>query len=712
MNSSSDKILKIALIGNPNTGKSSLFNSLTGLNQHIGNFPGITVDKKVGYFKLPDKTEAKILDLPGTYSLFPKSIDEEVAVKVLCNSNHDDFPDVTIVVADATNLKRSLFLCSQVIDLKIPVVLALNMVDLAKKNRVEINIDKLSELLGVPVVAMNARESIGIEELKSALQNKIKASSQNIVEIDKLEERVIKDISNALQANCVFASFIVANNLHNITYYSHNIEKREEIKNILELNNTSEQKLQALESIERYRQLTNIISQTVSRPKLNNPLTKKLDDIFMHKVWGYIIFLFILFTVFQAIFTFAALPMELIETGFSNLSSWLLEILPKGIATDLFINGILAGLGGIVIFIPQIALLFAFISILEDTGYMSRVSFIMDKAMRRYGLNGRSVIPLISGVACAVPAIMGARTISNYKERLLTIFVTPLMSCSARLPVYTLLIALAVPSKLMFGFFNLQGLVLMSLYLVGFFAAIGSAFVFKYFLKSKEASYFIMEMPIYRKPRWKNVGLTILEKVKVFLFESGKIILAVSVILWFLASFAPNNKFEQLEKEYNHKISQLDNSNSNAEVTILRNELASKKLEYSYAGVMGKTLEPIIEPLGFDWKIGISLVTSFAAREVFVGTMATIYSVGANEENTQNIREKMRIAKNPNTGEQSYTFAVAISLMLFYAFAMQCMSTIAVVYRETKSWKIPLFQFLYMGALAYLASYAAFNLLK
>ena len=712
MNSSSYKILKIALIGNPNTGKSSLFNSLTGLNQHIGNFPGITVDKKVGYFKLPDKTEAKILDLPGTYSLFPKSIDEEVAVKVLCNSNHDDFPDVTIVVADATNLKRSLFLCSQVIDLKIPVVLALNMVDLAKKNRVEINIDKLSELLGVPVVAMNARESIGIEELKSALQNKIKASSQNIVEIDKLEERVIKDISNALQANCVFASFIVANNLHNITYYSHNIEKREEIKKILELNNTSEQKLQALESIERYRQLTNIISQTVSRPKLNNPLTKKLDDIFMHKVWGYIIFLFILFTVFQAIFTFAALPMELIETGFSNLSSWLLEILPKGIATDLFINGILAGLGGIVIFIPQIALLFAFISILEDTGYMSRVSFIMDKAMRRYGLNGRSVIPLISGVACAVPAIMGARTISNYKERLLTIFVTPLMSCSARLPVYTLLIALAVPSKLMFGFFNLQGLVLMSLYLVGFFAAIGSAFVFKYFLKSKEASYFIMEMPVYRKPRWKNVGLTILEKVKVFLFESGKIILAVSVILWFLASFAPNNKFEQLEKEYNYKISQLDNSSSNAEVTILRNELASKKLEYSYAGVMGKTLEPIIEPLGFDWKIGISLVTSFAAREVFVGTMATIYSVGANEENTQNIREKMRIAKNPNTGEQSYTFAVAISLMLFYAFAMQCMSTIAVVYRETKSWKIPLFQFLYMGALAYLASYAAFNLLK
>lgn len=704
--------LNIALIGNPNAGKSSLFNALTGLNQQIGNFPGITVDKKTGFFKLPDNTEARVLDLPGTYSLFPKSIDEEVAVKVLCNSNHEDFPDVTIVVADATNLKRSLFLCTQVIDLKIPVVLVLNMVDLAQKNRIEINTNKLSELLGVPVVGMNAREGKGVDELKHALQQKINASSQNIVEIDKLEERVIKDISNALQANCVFASFIVANNLHNITNYIHNVEKREEIKKILEINNTSAQKLQALESIERYRQLTAIIAQTVRRTQIVDSLTKKLDDVFTHRIWGYVIFLLILFSVFQAIFTFAEYPMQFIESSFANFSAWLGGILPKGVATDLLINGVLAGLSGIVVFVPQIALLFAFIAILEDTGYMSRVSFIMDKIMRRFGLNGRSVIPLISGVACAVPAIMGARTISNFKERLLTIFVTPLMSCSARLPVYTLLIALSVPSKLMWGFFNLQGLVLMGLYLIGFFAAIGSAFIFKFFLKTKEASYFIMEMPVYRQPRWKNVGLTIVEKVKVFLFESGKIILAVSVILWFLASFAPGNKFQELEANYKEQIIAAQDQNNSIAVDELGKELSSKKLEYSYAGIMGKALEPAIKPLGFDWKIGISLVTSFAAREVFVGTMATIYSVGADEENTQSIREKMSAAKNPDTGEQSYTLAVAVALMLFYAFSMQCMSTIAVVYRETKSWKIPLLQFLYMGSLAYFASYVAYNWLK
>jgi len=710
--STKKNILKIALIGNPNAGKSSLFNALTGLNQQIGNFPGVTVDKKVGTFQLQDGTTAKVLDLPGTYSLFPKSMDEEVAVKVLCNSTHEDFPDVTVVIADSTNLKRSLFLCTQVIDLKIPVVLVLNMVDLAETNKINIDANKLSELLGVPVVCMNAREAKGIDELKIALQKKVSASAQNIVEIDKLESRVIQDIGNALQANCMFASFIVANNLHNITYYNHNEEKKEEIKKILEINNTSAQKLQALESIERYRQLTTIIAQTVSRIKIVDSFSNKLDNVFTHKIWGYAIFLLLMFIVFQAIFTFAEIPMAFIENTFAQFSSWLAGILPKGIATDLLVNGVLAGLSGIVIFVPQIALLFAFIAILEDTGYMARVSFIMDKIMRRYGLNGRSIIPLISGVACAVPAIMGARTIGNYKERLLTIFVTPLMSCSARLPVYTLLISLVVPSKLMFGIFNMQGLLLMALYLIGFLAAIGTAFIFKFFLKAKEKSYFIMEMPVYRAPRWKNVGLTIIEKVKVFLFDSGKIILAISVVLWFLASFSPSNKFAEIEKEYALKIDNAAQQNNKIEADSLQNILASKKLEYSYAGIMGKAIEPAIKPIGFDWKIGISLVTSFAAREVFVGTMATIYSVGENNDDIKSVREKMNEAKNPDTGEKSYTLAVAVSLMLFYAFAMQCMSTIAVVYRETKSWKIPLFQFIYMGALAYMASYVAFQLLK
>ena len=704
-------ILKVALIGNPNAGKTSLFNALTGLNQQIGNFPGITVDKKVGFFQLNDGTQIKILDLPGTYSLFPKSIDEKVAVSVLCDNKHEDFPDVTIVIADASNLKRSLFLCSQVIDLKIPVVLVLNMVDLALKKKIEINSIKLSDLLGVPVVKMNARQGDGIKELKLALEQKVNASSQNIVEIDKLESRVIKDIGNILQANCAFASYIVANNLHNISFYNNNLEKHQEIKKVFDLNNTSEQKLQALESIERYRRLTTIVGATVSRMSIVDPLTKKIDDIVTHKIWGYIIFLLVLFIVFQSIFTFASYPMELIEGAFTTLSSFLLKSLPAGIATDLLVNGIVAGLSGIAVFVPQIALLFAFIAILEDSGYMARVSFIMDKVMRRFGLNGRSVIPLISGVACAVPAIMGARTISNYKERLLTILVTPLMSCSARLPVYTLLVALAVPSKLLWGFFNLQGLVLMGLYLIGFLAAIFSSFIFQFFLKSEESSYFIMEMPVYRQPRWKNVGLTMFEKVKVFLFDSGKIILAVAVLLWVLASFSPNSTYEQTVQKMTPELNAAQTVHDSARVSEIENKLSSLKLEYSYAGIIGKSIEPMIQPLGFDWKIGISLITSFAAREVFVGTMATIYSVGDTDD-TKSVREKMSQAKNPVTNEPYYSSAVAISLMIFYAFAMQCMSTIAVVYRESKSWKIPLLQFIYMGVLAYVSSYVVYHLLK
>lgn len=704
-------ILKVALIGNPNAGKTSLFNALTGLNQQIGNFPGITVDKKIGFFKLDDGTEIKILDLPGTYSLFPKSMDEKVAVSVLCDNKHEDFPDVTIVIADSTNLKRSLFLCSQVIDLKIPVVLVLNMVDLALRKKIEINANKLSELLGVPVVKMNAREGDGVRELKLALQQKVNASLQNIVEIDKLESRVIKDIGNILQANCAFASYIVANNLHNISFYNNNLEKQQEIRKVFDINNTSEQKLQALESIERYRQLTAIVGATVSKVSTIDPKTKKVDDIVTHRIWGYLIFLLILFVVFQSIFTFASYPMELIESAFSALSSSMLNTLPAGVATDLLVNGIIAGLSGIAVFVPQIALLFAFIAILEDSGYMARVSFIMDKSMRRFGLNGRSVIPLISGVACAVPAIMGARTISNYKERLLTILVTPLMSCSARLPVYTLLVALAVPSKLLWGFFNLQGLVLMALYLIGFLAAIFSAFIFQFFLKTKESSYFIMEMPVYRQPRWKNIGLTMFEKVKVFLFDSGKIILAVSVLLWVLASFSPNSTYDKSVANYATELSQAKLNNDSTRVLEIENQLSSIKLEHSYAGIIGKSIEPMIQPLGFDWKIGISLITSFAAREVFVGTMATIYSVG-NSDDTKSVREKMSQAKNPATNEPYYTAAVALSLMIFYAFAMQCMSTIAVVYRESKSWKIPLLQFVYMGALAYVSSYVVYHLLK
>ena len=458
------------------------------------------------------------------------------------------------------------------------------------------------------------------------------------------------------------------------------------------------ERAQAKETVHRYAKIDKVIKKTVKKgaPIGKYMLTKKIDDVLIHPVFGYLVFLFLLFLIFQAVFSWSTYPMDLIDHLFVNLQRFTANSLPKGLFNDLIVNGILAGLGGIIIFVPQIALLFAFIAFLEDTGYMARVSFITDKLLRGVGLNGRSIIPLLSSTACAVPAIMSARTISSWKERIITIMVAPLMSCSARLPVYTLLIALIIPAQEYFGF-NLQALVLMGFYFIGFFSAILVALLLKQIIKSEERSYYIMEMPSYKIPDWKTVIHTIFEKVKVFLFDAGKIIIAISIVLWFLSSFAPGNKFEQIEKAWANK--------QNAEMHI-----SAEKLEVSYAGIIGKTIEPIIKPLGFDWKIGISLITSFAAREVFVGTMSTIYSVGDND--IKSIQTRLSDLKNPETEEAFFTPAVGISLMLFYAFAMQCMSTVAIVYRETQSWKWPLFQFLYMGVLAYFSSLLAFQLLS
>jgi len=650
--------LKVALVGNPNCGKSTLFNVLTGLSQSTANFPGATVDKKTGLAKIKDLSGKNIavdfIDLPGAYSLNAKSLDEKITVELLSDKNNPDHPALTLFVAEATNLKKSLFLATQILDLKIPVVIALNMMDVVEKRGMEINAGLLSHKLGVKIIPISARTETGIEELKQAL-----VSPNEISSVEIFPKGILTDKNEAQQTT------------------------------------------------ERYRIITAIVSGClkIKSKKDEEIFSSRTDKILTHRIWGYLIFLFVLFLIFESVFVIAAYPMQWIETLFLFFSQWGAEHLPHGELSDLFVNGVFAGLSGIVVFIPQIALLFFFIGILEDTGYMARVSFIMDKVMRKFGLNGRSVIPLLSGVACAVPAIMGTRTISNWKERLITIMVTPLMSCSARLPVYTLLIALVVPAKKVFGFFNIQGVVLMCMYLIGFLAAMGSAYAMKYLIKSKERSFFIMELPPYRSPRWKSVGLMIIDRVKVFLFDAGKVIIAISIILWFLASHAPGNKFEEIEKKY-----------SASPPITLREERgargeASEKLEASYAGILGKYIEPAIKPLGFDWKAGIALVTSFAAREVFVGTMATIYSVGA-ETNSQSIREKMQAEINPETEKPRYTLAVGLSLMLFYAFAMQCMSTLAVVYRETKKWKWPLIQFIYMGILAYITSFMAYNLFK
>jgi ferrous iron transport protein B len=703
--------LKIALVGNPNSGKSTLFNALTGLNQRTGNFPGVTVDKKSGTARLTPALSAEIIDLPGTYSLYPKSPDERVAFEVLCDPQNEDHPQLTIIVADASNLKRNLFLVSQVIDLKIPVILVLNMMDLVEKDGIVIDTARLSEKLGVRVIPVSARNREGIEQLKKAILEPVPVPHHDIFDARKAGGELVDKVRVISGLHSNFAAFQIINNYPEIRLGSLSPEKKETLLQLLSSAGISTEKLQAQESLERFRVTNRIVDEcVVSKSAVTRKsFTQKLDGLLTHRIWGYAIFLLILFLIFQAIFFLAAYPMDWIESLFVAISSWAENVLPPGRMTDLFVNGILAGLSGVVVFVPQIALLFTFIAILEDTGYMARVSFIMDKLMRKFGLNGRSVIPLISGVACAVPAIMSARTISNHKERLITILVTPLMSCSARLPVYTLLISLVVPDDASKGFFNYQGLILMSLYLIGFLAAIGAALVLKWILKAKERSYFIMELPVYRAPQWRTVLLTIYEKVKIFLWDAGKVIVAISMILWYLTSYAPGDRHAIIEARYEEK-KLLDTTDTRTFAEIDA-EMKAAKLESSYAGIVGKAIEPAIAPLGFDWKMGISLVTSFAAREVFVGTMATIYSAG-DEDNTEPIRDKMRSEINPRTGLPAFSIAVCFSLMVFYAFAMQCMSTLAVVYRETRHWQWPVIQFLFMGALAWISSFIVYQLLS
>lgn len=702
--------IKVALVGNPNTGKSTLFNLLTGLNQKIGNFPGITVDKKTGLSKLNSSKTAAIIDLPGTYSLYPKSKDESIVFQVLADKSNPSHPDVVVLVADATNLRRNLLLCSQVADLGLPMLLVLNMTDMAQKEGIHVDVDKLSERLGIQVIAMSARKNEGLDKLKEAIANTTKISTQ-LASIDSLQfaPEAINAIKAKINTDNDYYALQVLHQHEHLEFF--NEIEQAEIEKIEQSHGFESSKIQGAETVARYRYLstvlTDVVKDTGAAKKFK--VTDKLDSILTHKFWGFIIFLLILFFVFNAIFSWSSYPMDLIETSFAWLTDLGHAHLPAGVLTDLFLDGIVAGLGGIVIFIPQIAILFALISILEDTGYMARVTFMMDKIMRKFGLSGKSVVPMIGGIACAVPSIMSARNIENWKDRIITIMVTPLVSCSARLPVYTLLISLVVPNERVLGIFNKQGLALMLMYLISILAAILVALVMKFIIKAKEKSYFIMELPVYRMPRWKNVLFTMYEKSKTFVFEAGKVIIAISIVLWVMATYGPSKRFEAIEKKYAAIETPATDSVKLAE---LERDKAAEKLENSYAGILGQTIEPVIKPLGFDWKIGIALITSFAAREAFVGTMSTIYSVDSADEETTTIRNKMRGAVNPDTGQPIFTFATGLSLMLFYAFAMQCMSTVAIVYRETKSWKWPVIQLVYMTAMAYVASLIAFQFLK
>ncbi|MDF2432110.1 MAG: ferrous iron transport protein [Mucilaginibacter sp.] len=700
--------IRVALVGHPNTGKSTLFNTLTGLNQKIGNFPGVTVDKKTGYCQLPDGRTAEIIDLPGTYSLYPKSQDESIVFSVLADKSNPHTPDLIVVILDASNLKRNLLLYTQVADLKIPVIIALNMMDLANKSGISIDVNLFAKKLGIPVVPISARKNEGINKLKEAITfaNKI-ALQEDSIDIETIAPQLIAEISNELNLNNSYYALQLAHQHETVKFISPaQSERIEEIEKEFSFHS---QKAQAAETIARYNFINDLLYDTVKIPETakDETISNKIDKVLTHKIFGFVIFFAVLLFMFQSIFAWSAYPMELIADLFVWVQSTLHQLLPAGPLTGLVVDGVIGGLSGVMIFIPQIAILFAFISILEDTGYMSRVTFMMDKLMRKVGLNGKSVVPLIGGFACAVPSIMSTRTIENWKDRMITIMVTPLVTCSARLPIYTLLIALVVPNRNVWWIFNMQGLALTGMYVFSLISAVIVAFVFKLILKGRERGYFIMELPVYRMPRWKNVGYSMYDRSKAFVFQAGKVIIAVSVILWVLASYGPGDRFERIEQKYRQ--SQYTQHLNPDQLTRAIN---SEKLENSYAGVLGHVIEPVIRPLGFDWKIGIALITSFAAREVFVGTMATIYSVEGSAEKMETVQKKMGEAKNTVTGQPVFSLAVAFSLMMFYAFAMQCASTVAVVYRETKNWRWPAIQFAYMTVLAYTASFVAYHLLK
>ena len=698
------KAIKVALVGNPNTGKTSLFNQLTGLNQKVGNYPGITVDKKVGKALLSEDCYASIVDLPGTYSINPTTIDENIVLQTLLNKEHDDFPDVIVVVADIENIKRNLLLYSQIKDLEIPTILAINMADQLSKKGVEIDIEQLKIELKSEVVLISARKNLGIDALKKVILDHKSLDTSPLAHISgKIDKDYFQELKRSFPSLSLYKAWLYVTQLeqyHDLT------EKEVTVIKTYKQDSSKLKKYQHKETIYRYQQINSILKKTykVDKSKARD-LRSKLDRVLTHKIFGYVIFAVILMMIFQSIFDWASIPMDYIDSFFAELSSMTQEILPAGRLTDLISQGIIPGIGGIVIFIPQIAILFLFVSILEETGYMSRVVFLMDKIMRRFGMSGKSVVPLISGTACAIPAVMAARNISGWKERLITIMVVPFVTCSARLPVYAIIIALIIPQDRVLGFFSLQGLTLLGLYLLGFAMAMISGYLLHKTLKVEGKSFFLIEMPDYKLPSLKNVFYTVIEKTKAFVFGAGKIILAISIILWFLASNGPA-AFDNAEENFESK--KIESKESDG----YREALASYKLEHSYIGVMGKAIEPAIQPLGYDWKIGIALIASFAAREVFVGTLATIYSVGTDDEENTTIKQRMAEEVNEATGEKLFNIPVGMSLLVFYAFAMQCVSTLAIVKRETNSWKWPLIQLFGMGVIAYIASFLTFTLLN
>ncbi len=694
-----EKSITIALVGNPNCGKTSLFNALTGLKQKVSNFPGTTVEKKTGETWLNPSTQLHVIDLPGTYSLYPKSADELVTYEILRTKAENNYPDMVVFIADAANLKRNLLLFTQVADLGVPVILALNMLDIAARRGISYDTNLLSQKLGIPVIEINARKKEGIEPLKNILLDSSKRHTTQFLSLANLSQDFLEEVCKVTDKSNTYAALQYAINASVVLN-----EHAKNIQSIFEKYRFDSLKFQENEVLIRYEKIEEIVkaARIKKTTGIKQSLSNKIDNVLTHRYWGILIFLTLLFLIFQAIFSWSTYPMDGVEYLFSSSADYLKNKLPEGVLNDLLVNGILAGLSGVIVFLPQIVILFLFIAILEDIGYMARVGFIMDRIMRPFGMNGKSIVPLIGGMACAVPSIMASRSIENKKERLITMLVIPLMSCSARLPVYTLLISILIPDTAKWGPFNIHGLVLMGMYLLGFIAAILSAWVFKFIIKNKEKNYFLMELPSYKMPVPSNIVITLVEKSGAFVFGAGKIIVAVSVILWVLASTGPTKNIQAVKNNYTNSITDLtQNPNYENQKAALQLEYKSQLLEASYAGEFGKLIEPVIRPLGFDWKIGIALLTSMAAREVFVGTMSTIYSAEGGDDDLGSIRSKMLNDTNHQTKKPVYTLATVFSLLVFYAFALQCMSTVAIVKKETGGIKWALIQFVYLTFLAY-----------
>ncbi len=699
--------INVALVGNPNTGKTSVFNSLTGLNQKVGNYPGITVEKKEGVSKLSRVLKAHIIDLPGTYSLNASSLDENIVIELLLNKNDKDYPDVVVVVSDIENLKRNLLLFTQIKDLGLPTILAINMADRMDRKGISLDVPKLEEQLKTKIALISARKNTGFEQLKNLIANYKQLSTEACCNASRVDTKYFGNLKKTFPNQNTYKLWLVITQDANFGNLDRN-KIKSKTENFEPKSKSELKRLQQKEIIARYTFINDTLKKTLTKDiNAAKGLRASLDRLLMHRVWGYLIFAVILLLIFQVIYDWAAYPMDFIDESFASLSEWTKNTLPTGQFTNLIAEGIIPGIGGIVIFIPQIAFLFLFISILEESGYMSRVVFLTDKIMKKFGLSGKSIVPLVSGTACAIPAVMASRNIENWKERLITILVIPFTTCSARLPVYLIIIALVIPDESFLGVFNYQGLVLLLLYFIGFGMAVFSAWLLHKVMKTSQKTYFVIEMPNYKVPIAKNVLITVVDKTKSFVFGAGKIILAISIVLWVMASYGPNEKFKNAEDIVKTEVK---TKNLNLTQEELDTKISSYKLRHSYIGYMGKGIEPVVQPLGYDWKIGIAVISSFAAREVFVGTLATIYSVGS--ENEETIKKRMSKEVNPIIGGKLFNFASGISLLLFYAFAMQCMSTLAVVKRETNTWKWPIFQLVFMTGFAYIVSLIAYQLLK